>query len=278
MAEEYEVMNHFDQNNRHGNFLIIKGKIRSGKTHLAAILARFAMEKGFTIITNIRFRDSVIKKYPDRIHYITSDREFFEAYVQIDGDSITIFDDAQATLSSSLDTQTAKGKLIQSLMLFIGKFQSNVIYIAHLKYLPLWIKSAQPLYIFKMHQKDMHISYDYLPFYEVRRSRNAIRIPLPSDLKPLPFKTFGFPNFEITLNLPRMWRELSHFEGDDMRIAVKKYLENEHKRDERDRLRSFSEEDIIKAIMLKYGYDDPKKFSKLKFHEVFKNLYKIRID
>ena len=274
MAEEIDVMNHFDQNNRHGNFLIIKGKIRSGKTHLAAILARFALEKGFKVITNIRFTDATIKRYPDKIYYITTDRDFFKAYVEIDGDSITIFDDAQATLSSSLDTQTSKGKTVQSLMLFVGKFRSNVIYIAHLRYLPLWIKSAQPLYIFKMHQKDMHISYKYHEFDEVRRSQQVIRVPLPKDLKPLPFKTFGFPNFEITMNLPVMWAQLSQFEGDDLRIAVKKYLESDQKTKADDRLRGLSESDIIRAIMLKYNFDDVKDFSKLKFHKVFKNMYK----
>jgi hypothetical protein len=276
MVEEYEIMDHFNQNNRHGNFLVIKGKIRSGKTHLAAILARYAIYSGFSIITNIRFEDRVLRANP-KIYYITSDRDFFKAYISIKGDSITIFDDAQATTASSLDTLKEKGQLIQSLMLFVGKFQSNVIYIAHLKYLPEWLKSAEPLWIYKMHQKDFHMSYDYLEWDEVRKSRKVVRIPITDDMKPLEFKTFGVPFFEITMDINRMWFELSKYEGDDLREAVQQYLVTDIKDKDKKKLLDLTEAEIVQAIMLHFGFKEVKEFSKLKFHEVFKNLYKIRL-
>jgi len=252
-AIEYvDVMKHFEQNARNGNFAVVYGKIRVGKSHYVSILTRQALNRGWSVISNVRYQDDVINYFKDRLFYITSDLDFFKAYINTRGPTIMIWDDAQATAGSSKDSSSKKGRDLDDLLIFIGKFDSNLVFVAHLDYIPKCVYQQSPLYIYKFTKWDIFTGYRFTPFKnDVYESDDFTRAIIPRKLKPLPFKTRGFPNFEIELPLKRMWKSLSKYDGNELREAVARFLESWERDKDNKRIENITWVDLGRALIRK---------------------------
>jgi len=151
MSKQLDLMKHFNQNDGHGNGLIIKGKVRIGKTFLLGIIAKLLILNGFYVVSNVRFADIEFVKYKGRLFYMKNAKQFFEAYLKIPVGSkiVVIFDDSQAKKGfKSTGVMTKEGEKLASFLIFIGKFESNYIYVAHQKYIPSAITDGfEPLVI-----------------------------------------------------------------------------------------------------------------------------------
>ncbi|GAI88737.1 unnamed protein product, partial [marine sediment metagenome] len=96
--DKIDIIKHFERFDCHGNGLIIKGRVRSGKTHFVSILTKLLLQRGFAVISNVRFTNKVLDAYRSRLFYITSDLEYFEAYLKIEPNTpiVLVWDDIQA--------------------------------------------------------------------------------------------------------------------------------------------------------------------------------------
>ena len=122
----FNILNHYRKFGAHGNGIIIKGRVRVGKTTLVSIFAKQLLDDGFAVISNVRFHDDVFKLYPNRLFYITSDLEFFESYIKLEPDtpSVLIWDDAQGSQGmKSTQVISKSGENLSKLLIFIGKFK-----------------------------------------------------------------------------------------------------------------------------------------------------------
>lgn len=276
----FSITKFMSQNNRHGNFAVIKGKIRTGKTWLACILLRHLIASGFVIFTNIKLEGLVIDAKTGLyclmqggkpvVYYITSDRDWFTAYINTTLDSITVFDDAQASKMSSLDSTGKAGKSINNLMLLIGKFQSNCLFIMHEKYCPHFVLEFSRLWIYKLTAYGFYVS----------KSRNLGWGEITGNPKcrwtrqrgkPLAYDTYGIPQFNLEMDLEAMYVFLSKWHG-DLREGVRAYMEGEKEREEDRLLKSLTWSQIIRAVLIKRakrGITEGRQLASMKGSKIF---------
>lgn len=260
MARQIDIIKHFKQYDGHGNGLIIKGRVRSGKTYLVSILIKLLLKNGFAVICNVRFKDGVYKKYAGRLFYIQSDIDFFKAYLKVRPDTpiILVWDDAQSSKGfKSTHVVRKEGDLLSSFLIFIGKFEANYIFIAHQKYIPDCLMDGfEPLIIYKMARHDYWLGEGDLLLEPSDIKRNCIRIPVPKPeiYQPLPIMSKAFARFSFGLDLDALYDHLGQFHiGEDLRKGVTEYLNEWENKNQYAHLEEMSYKDIYLALCLKKG-------------------------
>lgn len=252
------LVKHFKQNSSHGNGLIIKGGVRRGKTTIASYLARVLLKEGFAVISNLRFADNVYSQYPD-LHYITSDLEYFEAYLKIPLNKpiVLIFDDSQASEGfKSTQVTSQAGDNLSKFLIFMGKFETNYIFIVHQKYIPSSIIDGfEPLFLYKLSRETMFLSTKFiLDRQEIIRNSTFIPVPSLDLLQPLPILSKAIAQFNWIVDLQELYTYLAQYDiGEDLRRGVTEYLKT-LKPGQDKRLKALSElsyHDIYLALCLK---------------------------
>ncbi len=254
------LVKHFRQNNSHGNGLIIKGGVRRGKTTIASYLTKLLLKAGFAVISNLRFDDKVYSDYPN-LHYITSDLEYFEAYLKVpEGMPIVlVFDDSQASEGfKSTQVMTEAGDNLSKFLIFLGKFESNYIFIVHQKYIPSSIIDGfEPLFLYKLSRDSMYLSSKFLLEHS-EIVRNSVFIPVPGLdlLEPLPILSKAIAQFNWVLDLKDLYAYLAQYRiGEGLRLGVREYLAMQSpEQDKRLKsLKALSYHDIALALCIKKG-------------------------
>lgn len=256
MKMKFNILNHYKRFDCHGNGCIIKGRVRVGKTTLVSIFTKQFLENGFAVISNVRFDDSVFSSYPNHLFYITSDYEFFESYIKIADNTpiILVWDDAQASDGmKSTQTISKSGEMLSKLLIFLGKFECNYLYIAHQKYIPnVILEGFEPLIIYKMQRNSFYVGNQiYETDFEIRQ--NCVYIPLPDINKiALPIKTKTPAYFEFKVDLPELYRYLSKYTvNDDLRGATREFLKTNKNDSIDNHLKKLTWVEIVKAIYYK---------------------------
>lgn len=290
-----DITKFFEKQQRMGNFMAMKGAPKKGKTYLTCWLMRKMIKRGFIIITNARLlglvRDPITglrvlrKKGKIVAYYITCDKDFFLAYINTPGqNSITIFDDAQQSVMSSTDTTSAKGKDMNGLLKLWGKFQSNVLYIVHDRYVPNFLIEWDTKWIYKLSYYGYYSSNEKnLKYKEVKGNRKCLWVRQRSTQKPLAYDMYAVPDFSIELDLKKMYKFLVNWDG-DMRSGVRAFLEIAEKDELNQALIDAKWEDIIREIMRRKSkkdkrWRDPRYISKQKGYKIFPRvLYDTQLD
>lgn len=262
---------YFSRHKGHGNGLIIKGGVRKGKSTTCSLITRqLLMETDFNIISNVRFKNEVYDEFPDRLHYITTDLEYFERYIETpdDSPSLLVWDDVQASEGfQSTETFSSPAKKLQSFLIFIGKLETSFIYVAHRSYIPRALTEGfEPLYLHILRRGSFYITPEnYESAQEVREavSRNkGYFVPLPTwdklESQILPILSRAPAGFEFVLDHNELYRHLRRFDiGEDLKRGIREYLgqatENDEENREIQRLQSMSYESIFLALCLKRG-------------------------
>lgn len=260
MTNNFDLIAHFERFGGHGNGLIIKGRVRSGKTYLVSIMARLLLESGFSVIANVRFHESVYEQYPD-LHYIINDKEFFEAFINIPDDKpiVLIFDDAQASEGfKSTHVAQKSGDSLSKFLIFIGKFEANYIYIAHQKYIPsALLDGFEPLFIYKLARETFHLcktSTIYESNYDIKRNSYVIPVPPPKYVEPLPILSKAIAKFSFETDLEGLYNHLADYRiGERLKEGTREFLDLTEIRKELQDLKDLTFEDIATAIFLKRG-------------------------
>lgn len=238
------IARYFTRNGGQGNFAILDGPPGSGKTNFACLsIESLINDFDFNIITNIRFDKKAIGKLPKKeqvlyrkIYYAPLFSEFLNAFVNIDGNSVTIIDDAQVTMGSSKIATSKKGQYNDKFAMYIRKFRSSLYYISHIPaYIPRYIYSQPHLYIEKPSKKDVIFN-------------GEIYNPVPkTELK---METYHPPSWEYDINIDALLKVLSQVSQDEMKPTIATFLKNK-KQNQLD----FTKSDRIKIILEFLGSD-----------------------
>lgn len=263
---EFDIVKHYSRFNGHGNGVILKGRVRSGKTTLVGILTFILLQAGFYIITNVRFADWVWEKYADKIFYIRNDVEYLEAYCKIPegGRSILFFDDAQANEGmTSKGVMKSQGHQLATFLIFIGKLETNYMYIAHQKYIPApMIEGFTPIMLYTLEIGNFYVS-DKILLDErlITRYGYKIDVPNPEEFG-LPIISRAIPRFEFLLDWEDLIAYMSRYEvGDNLKEAIQQYLVKYNLSQKQKQavdpfiaLKALTYEEILLALSLKKGY------------------------
>ena len=251
----FDPVSMFHRNGGHGNFLVLKGPIRKGKSYLTGILARELITQGFKVITNQMFTLEARNDYAGKLFYINNAKGFLEVYVNNTGPFVALFDDAQTYGFSSTSATSKKGRTIADLMLFVGKLEMSCIFNTHLKYIPEAILAMEPVFYYKLDRPAFFLPKPATRLItEVRDVRSqSIRISIPQHWRPIPYRTTAVPSFDINIPLEKLWSFLGEWEKDhdNMRLGVKTWLEELDNTDPMDDLKKLTWKDIWMAIQIK---------------------------
>jgi len=263
---EFDITKHYGRFNGHGNGVILKGRVRSGKTTLVGILSYILVQTDFYIITNVRFENWVFEEYSGRIFYITNDIEYLEAYCSLpDGArSVLFFDDAQANKGmTSKGVMTPEGQNLATFLIFIGKLETNYMYMAHQKYLPApLIEGFNPIMIYTLEVGSFYVS-DSIFFDEQLIEKYGYKIKTPDPKKyGLPIISRAVPRFTFKLEWEDLVEAMSRYEvGDDLKPAIHKYLEKYNLVEQQsigeqqfNSLKDMTYEKLLLALSLKKGH------------------------
>lgn len=259
---QLDLVQYFNQNDGHGNGLIVKGKVRIGKTYLLGIIAKILIDNDFYILTNVRFENWEFKKYKEKMTYIINDIDFFNAYCEIPENSklVIMWDDAQSKDAfTSKGVMTPEGKKLASFLIFLGKFECNYVYVAHQKYIPHAITEGfNPLVIYKFKRESFIISNKiYENDFDVYADQNSyfVPVPKPEKFKGLDIKSKGVADFEFKLDLDSLYSHLAKFEyGEDLRRGVKDFLNSENAEiSKASQLKNYSYVDMALSIYIQRG-------------------------
>lgn len=255
MANQLDIVKHFQQFNSHGNGLIVKGRVRVGKTYLLGIIAKILLQNGFAIISNVKFKDYEYDKYSN-LHYITNDIEFFECYLNIPENTpiVLFWDDIQAQKGFK-STDYEQFSKLSSFLIFIGKFETNYIYVAHQKYIPNCIlEGFNPLFLYKTKKEwfyvcnELHINDEFC-------SNCAISYQPTSDkFEPLDIQSKAFSRFSFDLDLEGLYNYLSQKHiGENLRKGVRDFLNKSESTDKYSHLKNLTLKEIGLAVYYKRG-------------------------
>ena len=261
---EFDIVKHYNRFKGHGNGVVLKGRVRSGKTTLEGILSYILLQAGFYIITTVRFENWVLEKYKGKLYYVTNDIQYLEAYVDIPeaGRLILFFDDAQANPGmTSKGVMTKQGHQLSTFLIFIGKLETNYLYVAHQKYLPApLMEGFNPIMLYTLEVGKFYVS-DRVVFQEklIQRYGYEVDTPDPKEYG-LPIISRAIAKFDFKLN----WEDLTEFMareevGDNLKLAISEYLDIYFKQEEVDNkrqkphesLKFLTYEKILLALSLK---------------------------
>ena len=172
----------------------------------------------------------LIEKYKDKLYYVTNDIDYLEAYVRIPegGRLILFFDDAQANPGmTSKGIMTKQGHQLSTFLIFIGKLETNYLYVAHQKYLPApLMEGFNPIMLYTLEIGKFYIS-DRVVFQEklIQRYGYEVDTPDPEEYG-LPIISRAIAKFDFKLD----WEDLTEFMareevGDDLKSAISEYLD-----------------------------------------------------
>ena len=257
-SKRFNILNHYTKFDSHGNGVIINGRVRSGKTTLVSIFVKQLLDNGFAVISNVRFADSVFAEYQNKLFYITSDLDFFNAYITIPDNipMLLVWDDAQASEGmKSTQILSKSGNDLSKFLIFIGKFETNYMYIAHQKYIPDTLtRGFEPIIIYKLNRAGFYIgnSEFYTSEYEIRRNCYYAHIPPLDKIGYLPILSKAPATFEFKLDLSALFKYLSEYSiGENLKRGVAEFLKFRVESDGHTHLRSLTYQDIITALWLK---------------------------
>lgn len=256
MQKQLDIIEHFKQNDCHGNGLVIKGKIRVGKSYLISTLIKLLLQNGFAIISNVRFDDSEFIKYKNRLFYIKSDTQYFNYYLEIPENTpiILVWDDIQAQEGFKSTDYDQFTKLSQFLI-FMGKFDTNFIFCAHQKYVPDCILDMDLLYIYKKKREWFYVCTEFHKSLNDICSQCAY-VPQPSNKKFKPLKLYSkaFSRFEWETDLNGLYNYLSGYNiKENIRKGVSEFLNKSESTDKYSHLKALSLKEIGLAIYFKRG-------------------------
>lgn len=254
---QLDIVEHFRQNDSHGNGLIVKGGVRRGKTYLVSIIVKLLLINGFTVISNVRFNDNEFIKWKGKLFYITTDLDYFNFYLQTSENSpiVLVWDDIQAQ-EGFKSTDHQQFTKLSSFLIFLGKFESNYIYVAHQKYIPDCILDGfEPLFIYKRKREWF---YACMEFHERSTDRCKdcvyVPVPLPNQVKGLDIKSKAFSRFQFVIELDKLYNHLSQYHiGEEIRKGVKEFLEKSDNEGVFDNVKNLSLKEIAMAIYFKRG-------------------------
>lgn len=203
-----KLLNIWFKDGFHGQIMVINGPPRVGKTNLGCLITESLLDMGLDVITTIR-----LKNVPKGVYHVAWFSQFLKAYAKkIKKDSVFIIDDAQDTMGTSLNVHSHKSQNNTRLILYIGKFQMNLIYIAHIRdYIPKNITQFNPLYIEKTTKKEMKVFN--------RKIRNIPKTKLG-------FETFSPSHWDYDINLDKLWAELSMVPETQIKKTILKFLDD----------------------------------------------------
>jgi hypothetical protein len=260
---QFDLVQHFKQHDGHGNGLIIKGGVRRGKTYLLGIFARLLLDNGFVVIANVRFDNEVYRKYPTKLFYLQNDLDYFNFYLNIPKNQpiVVMWDDIQAQDGfKSTQVIRSSGEQLSKFLIFLGKFDSNYIYVAHQKYIPDCILDGyEPLFIYKHHRRNFYVCEEWHErIKDLCHDCQIVPVPTPKQYKGLPILSKAISEFEFVLPLSDLYKYLSRYDiGEDLRRGVKEFLDSYESDDKYnnpyDELKSLSYEKIYMALCLKKG-------------------------
>lgn len=133
MAKQYNVdfVKYFTRRNGHGNGLIIKGGVGTGKTTLLSLIIKILLDyTNFVLVTNVRFEPRVYEKYLERIYYVSNVRQYFEFYTRIPYSQpiLLIWDDSQGNDEfTSKGVMSDGGKILSSFLIYLRKFSRSIL-------------------------------------------------------------------------------------------------------------------------------------------------------
>lgn len=270
---EIDLIQYFRQNKGHGNNLIIKGGVGKGKTTLLALIVKLLLDyTNFVIVSNVRFHNEVFRKYPMRLFYVSNFRQYLDFYTKIPYSQpiLLIIDDSQGNDSfTSKGVLTGGGKILASVMIYIRKLSTSMIYIAHQRYIPASIVDGfEPYYLYKTDKKDFVISQKF--FEKDSESRNdidSIIVEMPPfsefDEHYLKILSHAFTDFEFNLDWDTLRQKLSQYNvGENLKECVADYLSDlelseTSEFNEYDYLKSLSYEKFYIGLCLKKGFIIP---------------------
>jgi hypothetical protein len=263
---EFDITKHYNRFKGHGNGVILKGRVRSGKTTLVGIITNILIQDDFYIITNVRFENWVFEKYTGRIFYITNDIEYLEAYCSLPegARSVLFFDDAQANKGmTSKGVMTPEGNNLATFLIFIGKLETNYMYMAHQKYLPApLIEGFNPIMLYTLEIGTFYVS-DKILFDESLISRFGYKVKVPNPKEyGLPIISRAVPRFTFKLEWEDLVEYISRYEvGDDLKTAIHQYLQKYHLVENQsigeqqfNSLKDLTYEKLLLALCLKKGH------------------------
>lgn len=261
---EFDIVKHYSRFHGHGNGVILKGRVRSGKTTLIGIITYIMLQADFYIITTVRFENWVLEKYAGKIYYVTNDIQYLQAYMNIPkgGKVVLFFDDAQANPGmTSKGVMTKQGHQLSTFLIFIGKLETNYFYVAHQKYLPApLVEGFNPIMLYTLELGEFFVS-DKVLLDERLIQRYGYKIEVPDrEEYGLPIISRAIAKFDFKLN----WEEFTEFMAqeyvaDNLKSAIRDYLEQHQIKDEQQnkeitiatQLKMLSEEKILLALSLK---------------------------
>lgn len=260
-----DFVKYFSRNRGHGNSLIIKGGVRKGKSTLVSMIIKILLDdSNFVIVTNVRFDNSVYDRYKNRIFYINSLSQYLEFIVNVDYENpiLLVLDDAQSKDGmTSKGVMSKEGKSLSSFLIFIGKLQTSLIYIAHQSYIPRsLIEGFEPLFIYKTNRKEFVISSEFFEIDSHSYSDNhSIICPMPSfnefNTYYLPILSLAFTDFSFDINLDEMYKRLTSYDiGENTKECIAEFLKDNNKLSEFSEildLKKLSYEKIYIALCLK---------------------------
>ena len=258
--KRFNILSHYRKFGSHGNGIIIKGRVRSGKTTLVSIFVKQMLDNGFAIISNVRFDDSELIKYAGKLHYITSDYDYFKTYSLLDGNIpvILVWDDAQASEGmKSTQVMTKQGNNLAKFLIFIGKLQTNYLYIAHQKYIPNVIMDGfEPIIIYKLNRNSFYVGNSTLYLEESEIRHNCYFVPLPEINENTPMLKIlsrATATFEWKVDLDSLYKYLSQYHiGENLKQGIQEFLTvNQNDNSDEMNLKKLTWEQIVKAIYLK---------------------------
>jgi len=266
MPQEFDIVKHYSRFNGHGNGVILKGRVRSGKTTLVGILSYILMEAKFYLITNVRFDDWVWEEYHGRIFYIRNDIEYLEAYCKVPdgGRVILFFDDAQANEGmTSKGVIKPQGSQMATFLIFIGKLETNYMYIAHQSYLPRpLVEGFNPIMLYTLEVGTFYVSDKIMTEeHNILKYSYEVEVPDPK-LYGLPIMTRAIPRFTFKLNWEDLVDYMSNYDvGENLKPAIRQYLARYHLTEAQKEaadpflhLKALTYEQILIALSLKKGY------------------------
>lgn len=256
----------------HGNGLIIKGGVGTAKTTMLSMITNILLEDtDFVFPTTIRFDDKVYKEYPNRLHYITGMRDYFEFYTKVPYSQplLLMLDDSQGNEEFTSKRVLSDGGLA-SFLIYIRKFNTSYIYIAHQSYIPRSVvEGFAPYYAFKIDKNRFAISEN---FYEVDSEafydKSNIIVKMPNyenfDKHYLPTWSHAFTDFSFDIKWLDLKKFLAQYEvGEQLKEYTKIYLEqiepriSASKKDKYEIFKEMSYQDIYITLCLKRGYKIP---------------------
>ena len=161
---------------------------------------------------------------------------------------------------TSKGVRSKGGEILASFLIYIRKFSTSYIYVAHQSYMPRSITEGfEPYYIYKINKSDFIISNK---FYEIDSECMAdidnVRGKLPdykNEKYYLPILSMAFTDFEFDIDWFDLKKYLTGYDvGENLKEYVAKYLNllNQNENNSKyNNLKKLSYQDIYIALCLK---------------------------